>query len=101
AGSPAVRLFVERAKAVSPDFHLQVSNAQATAEVCRRLDGLPLAIELAAPRIRVLTPKAMLVRLERSLELLAGGRRDAPPRQQALSNTLDWSYSLLDQEQRW
>ncbi|HEY4865537.1 MAG TPA: tetratricopeptide repeat protein [Candidatus Dormibacteraeota bacterium] len=100
AGSPAVRLFVERAKAVSPDFHLEVSNAQATVEVCRRLDGLPLAIELAAPRIRVLTPKAMLVRLDRSLELLAGGRRDAPARQQALSNTLDWSYTLLDEEQR-
>ena len=100
AASPAVRLFVERARAVAPDFHLEVSNAQATAELCRRLDGLPLAIELAAPRIRVLTPKAMLVRLERSLELLAGGPRDAPARHQALGNTLEWSWTLLEENQR-
>jgi predicted ATPase/DNA-binding NarL/FixJ family response regulator len=100
AASPAVRLFVERARAVVPDFRLEESNAQATAEVCRRLDGLPLAIELAAPRIRVLTPKAMLVRLERSQELLAGGPRDAPARHQALRNTLEWSCALLVEEHR-
>jgi predicted ATPase/DNA-binding NarL/FixJ family response regulator len=100
AASPAVRLFVERARAVAPDFQLEASNAQATAEVCRRLDGLPLAIELAAPRIRVLTPKAMLVRLESSLELLSGGPRDAPARHQALRNTLEWSCTLLDEGQR-
>jgi predicted ATPase len=75
AASPAVRLFVERAQAVLPGFRLDGSNADATAEVCRRLDGMPLAIELAAPRIRVLTPKVMLERLERPLELLTGARR--------------------------
>lgn len=101
AASPAVRLFVERARAVSPGFRLDESNAHATAEVCRRLEGLPLAIELAAPRIRLLTPKAMLARLERPLELLTGGPQDAPVRHHALRTTLEWSYGLLpDQQQR-
>lgn len=98
AASPAVRLFVERARAVSPNFALNASNVQAIAEVCQRIDGLPLAIELAAPRIRVLTPKAMLARLDRSLDLLAGGPLDAPLRHQALRSTLEWSYQLLDDE---
>jgi predicted ATPase len=100
AASPAVRLFVERARAVSPDFALNASNVRAVAEVCQRLDGLPLAIELAAPRIRVQTPKAMLARLDRPLELLTGGPLDAPPRHQALRSTLEWSYQLLDDKQR-
>ncbi len=98
--SPAVRLFVTRAQAVLPDFELRVSNAQATAEICRRLEGLPLAIELAATRIRVLTPQAMLQRLEQPLELLTGGPQDAPIRHQALRTTLQWSYGLLDEEQK-
>lgn len=98
AASPAVRLFVERARAVSPDFALNQSNVRAVAEVCQKLDGLPLAIELAAPRIRILTPQAMLARLDRPLELLAGGPLDAPVRHQALRSTLEWSYRLLDDE---
>jgi predicted ATPase/DNA-binding NarL/FixJ family response regulator len=98
--SPAVRLFVARAQAVLPGFELGTSNARATAEICRRLDGLPLALELAATRIRVLTPEAMLQRLERPLELLTGGPRDAPVRHQALRTTLEWSCGLLDEEQK-
>jgi predicted ATPase/DNA-binding CsgD family transcriptional regulator len=100
AASPALQLFVERARAVSPGFRLDRSNAAATAEVCRRLDGMPLAIELAAPRIRVLTPKVMLERLERPLELLTGGPQDAPIRHHALSTTLEWSYGLLTDQQK-
>jgi predicted ATPase/DNA-binding NarL/FixJ family response regulator len=98
--SPAVRLFVDRARAVSPDFRLDAANAEATAEICRRLDGLPLAIELAAPRTKVLSPQHMLERLKRPLELLAGGPSDAPLRHQAFRNTLEWSYGLLDEETR-
>jgi hypothetical protein len=98
--SPAVRLFVDRAQAVSPAFRLEPGNAEATAEICRRLDGLPLAIELAAPRIKVLSPQLMLARLERPLELLAGGPSDAPARHQTFRNTLEWSYGLLDEETR-
>lgn len=91
----AVRLFVERAKAVQPSFTLTVDNALAVAEICYRLDGLPLAIELAAAQARLFTPQALLKRLERRFELLKGGPRDLPSRQQTLRSTLDWSFELL------
>lgn len=92
----AVRLFIERARAAKPDFAVNNQNAPAVAEICHRLDGLPLAIELAAARVRLLPPQAMLARLDTSLALLTGGARDLPPRQQTLRNTIDWSYGLLD-----
>ncbi|HEX4947314.1 MAG TPA: protein kinase [Blastocatellia bacterium] len=101
AVSPSVVLFVERARAVKPDFELNEENAQSIAEICARLDGLPLALELAAARIRVLTPRALLQRLGQSLKLLAGGARDLPERQQTIRNTIQWSCDLLsDAEQR-
>ena len=92
----AVRLFVERAQAVKPDFRLTNENAPAIAAICHRLDGLPLAIELAAARVRLLPPQAMLARLERRLPLLTGGARDRPERQQTLRGAIDWSYRLLE-----
>lgn len=91
----AVQLFVERARAVRPDFELTDENAEAIAEVCLRLDGLPLAIELAAARIRLFSPQALRQRLESRLKLLRGGARDLPERQQTLRHTIDWSYDLL------
>ncbi|MCA1600039.1 MAG: AAA family ATPase, partial [Chloroflexi bacterium] len=94
-GYAAVQLFVMRAQAGTPGFRLDVGNAAAVAEVCRRLDGLPLAIELAAARVALLPPTALLGRLERRLALLKGGPRDSPPRQQTLRATIDWSYTLL------
>jgi predicted ATPase len=93
---PAVALFVERARAVKHEFALTKENAPAVAAICSRLDGLPLAIELAAARIKLLSPSAMLARLESSLNLLTGGARDLPTRQQTLRNTVDWSYGLLN-----
>jgi tetratricopeptide (TPR) repeat protein len=87
---------VERAKAVKHDFTLTKENAAAIAAICARLDGLPLAIELAASRIKMLSPAAMLTRLESSLNLLTGGARDLPLRQQTLRGTVNWSYSLLN-----
>jgi predicted ATPase/serine/threonine protein kinase len=93
---PAVALFVERAKAVKHDFSLTKENATAIAAICARLDGLPLAIELAASRIKMLSPATMLTRLESSLNLLTGGARDLPLRQQTLRGTVNWSYSLLN-----
>jgi len=92
----AVRLFVTRAEAARPDFQVTNANAATVAEICRRLDGLPLAIELAAARIRMLNPQALLDRLSSRLMLLAGGARDLPARQQTIRNTIDWSYNLLD-----
>jgi predicted ATPase/class 3 adenylate cyclase/DNA-binding CsgD family transcriptional regulator len=92
----AVRLFIARAQAVKADFQVTNANAPAVAEICYRLDGLPLAIELAAARIRILSPQALLPHLERRLALLTGGARDLPARQQTLRNTIDWSYELLD-----
>lgn len=92
----AVALFLERAKAVKHDFTLTKENANAVAAICVRLDGLPLAIELAASRVKLLSPTAMLARLESSLNLLTGGARDLPVRQQTLRGTVNWSYSLLN-----
>jgi predicted ATPase/class 3 adenylate cyclase len=96
----AVRLFVERAKAVKPDFSVTNENAPAVAEICVRLDGLPLAIELAAARIRLLPPKAMLARLGSRLKLLTGGARNLPERQRTLRGAIEWSYGLLPPEER-
>ncbi len=93
---PAVALFVERAQAVKRDFTLTKENAATVAAICARLDGLPLAIELAAARIKLLSPSAMLARLESRLSLLTGGARDLPTRQQTLRSTVDWSYGLLN-----
>jgi predicted ATPase/class 3 adenylate cyclase len=92
----AVRLFIERARAVKPDFQVTNENAPAVAEICARLDGLPLAIELAAARISILAPQAMLARLQSRLKLLTGGARDLPVRQQTLRGAFEWSYDLLE-----
>ena len=92
---PAVALFIQRAIAAKPDFELSRENAQAVSEICARLDGLPLAIELAAARIKVLSPASMLTRLASRLQLLTGGARDLPERQQTLRAAMDWSYDLL------
>src|SRR5713226_9446073 len=94
----AAELFVTRAQAANPSFVLTEQNAAAVAELCVRLDGLPLAIELAAARSKLLPPVALLARLGNRLELLTGGRRDAPRHQQTLRMTLDWSYDLLDSD---
>jgi predicted ATPase/class 3 adenylate cyclase len=96
----SVALFVERAKAVQPDFALTDDNARAVAEICRQLDGLPLAIELAAARAGLLSPHALLKRLPERMKLLASGARDVPVRQQTIRNTLAWSYDLLDDAER-
>ena len=96
----AVALFIERARAIRSDFVVTNDNATAVAEICIRLDGLPLAIELAAARGRLLTPQAMLARLERRLPLLSGGPSDLPARQRTLRDTIDWSYDLLDEDER-
>jgi non-specific serine/threonine protein kinase len=96
----AVALFVERARAIRPEFALSAHNAQAVANICIRLDGLPLAIELAAARIRVLSPQAMLARLEHRLQLLTGGARYRPARQQTLSAAIGWSYDLLEEREQ-
>jgi predicted ATPase len=98
---PAIALFVERAKATRDSFELTMENAEAVAAVCHRVDGLPLALELAAARLRLLSPEALLERLDHALQLLTSGPRDIPQRQQTLRATIDWSHSLLtDSEQR-
>jgi predicted ATPase len=95
AQCPAVVLFVQRAVAVKPDFELNRENAAAVLEICTRLDGLPLAIELASARVKVLSPSSMVTRLASRLQLLTGGARDRPQRQQTLRGAIDWSYDLL------
>ena len=95
AGYPAVELFVARAKAVAPDFRLTAENTAAVGQVCARLGGIPLALELAAARVRVLAPHQLAARLDDALGLLAGGIRAVPTRQQTLRATLDWSHGLL------
>ena len=94
--NPTIALFLERAIAVKPKFELTNENAVAVATICMRLDGLPLAIELAAARIKMLSPAQMQARLESRLQLLTGGAKDLPLRQQTLRGTIDWSYGLLN-----
>jgi predicted ATPase/DNA-binding CsgD family transcriptional regulator len=100
ASIPAVALFIQCAQAIKPDFQLTKTNAAAIAEVCTRLEGLPLSIELAAARIKLLPPQAMLARLEYRLQLLTDGAQDLPARQQSLRNTLAWSYNLLEVDEQ-
>jgi predicted ATPase/DNA-binding XRE family transcriptional regulator len=100
AGVPAVRLFVERAQAVSPEFTLNEENAHAVAAICERLEGLPLALELAAARVKLLPAPALRERLERRLPLLSGGPRDLPDRQQTMRDAIAWSYDLLSADEQ-
>jgi predicted ATPase/tRNA A-37 threonylcarbamoyl transferase component Bud32 len=96
----AVRLFVERAREVKPNFALTPENASSVAAICARLDGLPLAIELAAARVKLLSPEAILSRLNQRLKLLTGGARDLPTRQQTMSGAVEWSYDLLSESEK-
>src|SRR5829696_9145885 len=96
----AVKLFGQRVRAVKSDFEVTTENAPAVAEICARLDGLPLAIELAAARVKVLTPQKMLDRLSDRLKLLTGGARDLPERQRTLRATMEWSHALLEEGER-
>lgn len=96
----AVALFLERARAVVPTFQMTLANADAVAEICVHLDGLPLAIELAAARVKLLPPRILLARLTQRFQVLTGGARTLPVRQQTLHNTLQWSYDLLDAEEQ-
>jgi predicted ATPase len=98
--SPAVKLFTERAGAVKASFELSEDNAASVTEICRRLDGLPLALELAAARIRTMSPSSLLARLDRSLEVLSGGARDLADRQRTLRAAISWSYELLDEDEK-
>ena len=98
--APAVELFRQRAQAVIPTFELSAANAAAVAQICRRLDGLPLAIELAAASVKPFPPRGLLARLDRGLQLLAGGTRNLPERQQTLRDAVAWSYDLLNTAQQ-
>jgi predicted ATPase/DNA-binding winged helix-turn-helix (wHTH) protein len=100
AQNSAIELFAQRAAAVWPDFAITSENAPAVQKICLRLDGLPLAIELAAARTKVLSPSAILERMESPLQLLTGGALDLPERQQTLRKTIDWSYGLLNEAER-
>ena len=100
ATNAAVQLFVTRAQAVVPEFALTPDSATAVAAICTRLDGVPLAIELAAPRMRLLAPSALLERMNRSLDMLTGGAGDLPPRQRTLRATIAWSHNLLDAQEQ-
>jgi predicted ATPase/DNA-binding SARP family transcriptional activator len=97
---PSVALFVQRAQAANRDFSFTGANAAAVAEICSRLEGLPLSLELAAARVKLLAPEALLERLSQRLAVLTAGPRDAPARHGALAATIDWSYDLLDREQQ-
>ena len=104
-GSPAVALFVQKARAVRADFNLTPENSAVVARICARLDGLPLAIELAASRSKFLSPAALLSRLEGSepdgpLDVLSGGAQDMPVRQQTMRRAVDWSYNLLNKDEQ-
>jgi predicted ATPase len=98
--SPATALFADRARTVDPSFRLTDANAPAVAEICRRLDGLPLAIELAASRTKLLAPMALLSRLTPTLRLLAGGGPDLPERQRTMRRTIEWSHDLLNEDEQ-
>jgi predicted ATPase len=98
--SPAVQLFLDRARAIKPDFATDPVELAAVAEICHRVDGLPLAIELASARVKMLSARDILARLDHALLFLKGGARDLPVRQQTLRATLDWSYQLLDETER-
>jgi predicted ATPase len=97
---PAIALFIERAKAAKSSFELTEENAHILAEICRKLDGLPLAIELAAVRVKILSPQAILIRLTNRLKLLTGGARDLPERQKTIRAAIAWSYDLLKEEEK-
>jgi excisionase family DNA binding protein len=100
AASPAVRLFANRARALDPSFAVIPANAPAIAAICQRLGGLPLAIELAASQVTILSPDALLARIEAHLPLPAGGPRDVPDRQRTMTNAIAWSYALLSEDER-
>jgi predicted ATPase/class 3 adenylate cyclase len=100
ADTPAVRVFTQRAAAARPGFAVSRDNAAAVAELCRRLDGIPLALELAAARVTVMTPREILDRIDARFRLLTGGPRTAEPRHQTLLAAIEWSYSLLDETER-
>jgi predicted ATPase len=96
----AVGLFIQRARRVKPNFQLTAQNAPAVAEICVRLDGLPLALELAAARVKLFPPQALLQRLGQRLQMLTGGAHDLPARQQTLRNAIDWSFNLLTADEQ-
>lgn len=98
--NPAIALFLERTRAIKSDFEISNENARDIAEICVKLDGLPLALELAAARIRILAPHMIVTRLSNKLGLLSGGPRDLPARQQALRSTIAWSHDLLDESEK-